>query len=112
MGKAVYKAHYCYYIAAEEELNSGKWLENSIGKLRWWWNGRRESSSFATAKKRMEEDLHVILSKDASFTGAAMIWDLRGEWIVFHWYDKGQRVSEEPPSEYAKNWRFLSWLKE
>lgn len=112
MAKNVYKAHYCYYIANEEELNTRTWLENSVDKLRWWWNGSHESNSFSTIKKRMEEELRELLASEKPFTGAAMIWDLRGEWIVFHWYENGVKVDEEPPTEYSKNWRFLSWLKE
>lgn len=112
MAKNVYKAHYCYYIADENELNSGKWLENSVSRLRWWWNGSHESNSFSTVKKRMEEELHKALAQTPAFTGAAMIWDLRGEWVVFRWYERGVKISEEPPVEYSKNWRFLSWLKE
>lgn len=112
MAKDVYKAHYCYYIADAEELGSGRWLENSVGPLREWWHGRHENNSFAAVKKSMEAELHKLLAAETPFTGAAMIWDLRGEWIVFHWYEDGQLVGDEPPAQYSKNWRYLSYLKE
>ena len=111
MAKNVYKAHYCYYIADAEELDTGKWLENSVKPLSSWWCGKHESNSFAEVKKRMEAELHKLLAAKPPFTGAAMIWDLRGEWIVFNWYEDGQKVDDVPPVEYSKNWRFLSYLK-